>query len=132
MGQHSVREDWEHGPCDIGGREVGNRAHRLNVGWRSTELDPIRKKPCRAENIRSLSPTRGRFGRHESITERAFALDARTLRTGAEAKPHAADRAPDGARAGPCHVGGRPDELLVGDESIGVSHKGRQNDELEM
>ena len=53
-------------------------------------------------------------------------------RSGAEAQPHPADSAPDRARAGPRDVGRRSDQLLVADESIGVTHERGQDDELEV
>lgn len=79
---------------------------------------------------RFASPRRVR--RSESVPERTLDLDARSLRPGAESNPHPADSAPHGARARPCHGGGRPDQVLVGDDTIGVLHERGQHHELEV
>ena len=151
MGQHSVREHVQHEPGGIRNGKVGDRAHRLLVGGRGTRLDLIGRITCRMADIRSLSPGHVRHVRRarvtsvdngqrsarprrrkESVAERPLNLDARALRSGAEAQSHSADGAPDRARARPRHVGRRSDQLLVGDEPIGVPHERRQDDELEV
>jgi hypothetical protein len=95
-------------------------------GWRRLGLRSAERGPS------PLAASPGRVGWPESVAERALNLDARAMRSGAEAKSHSTDRAPDGARAGPRHVGGRPDQLLVGDDSVDVPYEGGQDDELEM
>ncbi len=47
VGQHSVREHVQHEPRWIRNREVGDRAHRLNVGGRGTRLDLVGRNTCR-------------------------------------------------------------------------------------
>ena len=53
--QHSVREHVQHEPRWIRNREVGDCAHRLNVGGRGTRLDLVGRITCRIAHIRPLS-----------------------------------------------------------------------------